>query len=142
MIDFISEKFTEIAKKCLERSAKEFGVGKTEVQLVFKFKEGSEEVDYVIMEKYKPKKVITFLQVLGVKLDFKGYSLFVPKFIAGSLKRFCTELKIEKRNVSVMLFENGTGHLIMWLYDGVKPLKQITLESLFDTDDILIEENA
>lgn len=143
MIEFISQNFSQIAKKCLERNAKEFGVEKTEVQLVFKYKDvKSEEVDYLIMEKYKPKKVLTFLQVLGVKIDFKGYSFFVPKFIAGSLKRFCSELSIDANDVSVVLHEHQSGKLIMWLYNKNKPTKQFTLESLFNPEDLIVEENS
>jgi hypothetical protein len=136
MIEFISEKFSSIAIKCLERNAKEFKVGKKEVQLIFKLNT-SNEVDYLIAKQYEPQKVLSFLEVLGVKLDFKGYSLFVPKFIKGALTRFCDEHKIEKSKVGVLISCSDKDELIMWLYGGNKAIKQVTLESLFDTEDIL-----
>jgi hypothetical protein len=138
MIDFILEKFTDITLKCLERNSKSFGVEQKDVQLVFKFN-NSEDVEYLIMNNYKPQKVLTFLEVLGVKLDFKGYSLFVPKFINGALNRFCVEHKIEKNKVSVLLVLNKKNKLIIWLYNANQPIKQVELESLFDSEDMLTE---
>ena len=138
MIAFILGKFTDITLKCLERNSKNFGVEKKEVQLVFKFN-SSEDVDYLIMNNYKPQKVLSFLEVLGVKLDFKGYSLFVPKFINGALNRFCVEQTIEKSKVSVLLQCNAKDELILWLYNANQPIKQIELESLFDGEDMLTE---
>jgi hypothetical protein len=138
MIDFILEKFTDITLKCLERNSKSFDVEQKDVQLVFKFN-NSEDVEYLIMNNYKPQKVLTFLEVLGVKLDFKGYSLFVPKFINGALNRFCVEHKIEKNKVSVLLVLNKKNELIIWLYNANQPIKQVELESLFDSEDMLTE---
>lgn len=138
MIDFILGKFTDITLKCLERNSKSFGVEQKEVQLVFKFN-NAEDVEYLIMNNYKPQKVLSFLEVLGVKLDFKGYSLFVPKFIGGALNRFCVEHKIEKSKVSVLLQCNTKNELIIWLYNANQPIKQVELESLFDSEDMLTE---
>ena len=138
MIDFILEKFTEITSKCLERNAKEYGSQKTKMQLVFKL--GSDdEVEYLIYKDYQPIKVVSFLQVLGVKLDFKGYSLFVPKFIKGALNRFCEEDKISKANVRVVLSFDDKNKLVMWLYDSNKYIKVVELESLFDSADMITE---
>lgn len=136
MIEFISEKFSSIVIKCLERNAKEFKVDKKDVQLIFKLG-SNDEADYLITKQYEPKKVVSFLEILGVKLDFKGYSLFVPKFIKGALTRFCDEHKIEKSKVGVLVICNDKDELIMWLYNGNKAIKQVTLDSLFDTEDIL-----
>jgi len=138
MIDFILGKFTDITLKCLERNSKSFGVEQKEVQLVFKFN-NSGDVEYLIMNNYKPQKVLSFLEVLGVKLDFKGYSLFVPKFIGGALNRFCVEHKIEKSKVSVLLSCNAKNELVIWLYNANQPIKQVELESLFDGEDMLTE---
>jgi hypothetical protein len=137
MIDIILEKFTEISKKCLDKQSKELGVDKKNVQLIFKLNL-KDEVEYLITENCKPKKVLTFLEVLGVRIDFKGYSLFVPKFIHGALHRFCKE-GIQPDKVSVMLFCGNSDKLIMWVYNGSTPVKQITLQSLFNEEDVIIE---
>jgi len=138
MIDFIQEKFTGISSKCLEKNAKEQGAKKTEMQLVFKLGANG-EVEYLIYHNYKPVKVLTFMEVLGVKLDFKGYSLFVPNFIKGALNRFCEEEAITTESVRVLLSFDEKDNMNMWLYNASTYIKQVTLESLFDTKDILTQ---
>jgi hypothetical protein len=139
MIDVISSKFTSIATECIIRNAKEFNVDKSKVQLVFKLGvDGNSE--YLICKEYKPQRVLTFLQVLGVRIDIKGYSLFVPKFIKGALNRFCEEEKISKHNVRVMIMTSEKGSLNMWLYNDSQYVKQVLLESLFDASDMVSME--
>jgi hypothetical protein len=140
MVEFISDKFNEIVKKCLENNAVNFKVDKTEVQLILKF-DSDDELQYLISKMYKAQKSISFKEVLGVKLDLKGYSLFVPKFIKGALNRFSEEYKIENSNISVMIFMGNNNNLNLWLYDDVTPIKEIKLASLFDTDDMTTEED-
>lgn len=136
MIDFILEKFTEIASNCLEKKAKEYETKKLNMQLVFKLN-GDEEAEYLIYKDYHPKENISFLQVLGVKLDFKGYSLFVPKFIKGALLRFCEGCDIDKDKVRVVLNFNQNNDLLLFLYNNNEFIKQVELESLFDGEDMI-----
>jgi hypothetical protein len=136
MIDFILEKFTEITSNCLEKRAKEYETKKINMQLVFKLNK-DEEVEYLIYKDYQPKKNISFLEVLGVKLDFKGYSLFVPKFIKGALGRFCEEFDIDKEKVRVLLNFNANNELLIFLYNNNEFVKQVELESLFDGEDMI-----
>jgi hypothetical protein len=138
MIDFISEKFTEISSKCLERNAKEYNAKKINMQLVFKLNKES-EAEYLIYKDYQPQKNISFMEVLGVKLDFKGYSLFVPKFIKGALERFCEEENIDKDKVRVVLNFNADNDLLLFLYNNNEFVKQVELESLFDGKDMIEE---
>jgi len=139
MLDFITENFTKITSKCLDRYAKECNTSKKNVQLIFKLGT-DDEPEYLIYKEYKPYKVLTFLEVLGVKLDFKGYSLFVPKFIRGALNRFCDEHSIEKSKVKVVLFFNPDSKMNMWLYNNSECIKSVELIELFDTTDILNEQ--
>lgn len=138
MIDFISEKFTEISSKCLDRYSKEYNAKKINMQLVFKLNKDS-DAEYLIYKDYQPQKNISFMEVLGVKLDFKGYSLFVPKFIKGSLERFCEEYNIDKDKVRVVLNFNADNELLLFLYNSNEFVKQVELESLFDGKDMIEE---
>jgi hypothetical protein len=136
MIDVIQKQFTEITSKCLDRYAKEYNTQKKNMQLVFKLSADS-EAEYLIYKDYQPLKVVTFLQVLGVKFDIRGFSLFVPRFIKGALERFCESETIERGNVRVVCAFDETANLLMWLYNNTTFVKQVELESLFDTEDIL-----
>jgi hypothetical protein len=139
MIDYILEKFTDITSKCLEREAKKCSTEKKNMQLVFKLG-ADENAEYVIYKDYNPICNITFLQVLGVKLDFKGYSLFVPTFIKGALNRFCESHNIEKDKVRVILTFNEKNEMILWLYNNTQYVTQVVLEDMFDSQDMLIEQ--
>lgn len=139
MLDFITDKFTDIVSKCLDRKSKELNVSKLNCQLVFKLGEEG-EAEYHIFKEYKPTQVLSFMEVLGVRIDFKGYSLFVPNFIKGALNRFCESDNIDKEKVSVMVYFNEKKEMLMWLYNGNQYVKQIDLESLFNTEDILTEQ--
>ena len=136
MIDFITEKFTEIVSKCLEKNAKDYVTKKTNMQLVFKLN-GEGEAEYLIYKDYQPQKVVSFLEVLGVKLDFRGYSLFVPNFIKGALNRFCEEDAIDKDKVRVVLNFNNNNELLIFVYNNNQFVKQVELESLFDGEDMI-----
>ena len=117
-------------------NAKENGTKKRNMQLVFKLGSNS-EAEYLIYKDYQPLKVVSFLEVLGVRFDMRGYSLFVPKFIKGALERFCEEDTIDRANVRVLLSFNENDEMLMWLYDNTEFKKQVELDSLFSTDDIL-----
>ena len=140
MIEMIKEKFSEISSKCTKKYAKENGVNQKEMQLVFKLSSDGEEAEYLIYKTYRPLKELTFLEVLCVPIDLKGYSLFVPNFIKGALIRFSEENDIDKKNVRVMIVFDEKGQLFMFLYDGSKFIKQVELESLFDVRDLVTEQ--
>jgi hypothetical protein len=139
MVDFIQSKFNELASKCIERNAKEYNTPTKDIQLVFKLGNDG-ETEYLIFKEYKPTKVLSFMEVLGVKIDFKGYSLFVPNFIKGSLNKFCDEEKIPTSDVKVLLMLNDKKELIMFLYNGNTYIKRVELESLFDSESILKQQ--
>jgi hypothetical protein len=139
MIDTIKEKFTEIASKCTNKYAKENATQQKNVQLVFKLSKDKEDSEYLIYKDYKPLKELTFLQVLCVPIDLKGYSLFVPKFIRGALMRFCGEFEIESDKVRTMITFDERGQMFMFLYNGSQFVKQVELESLFDVSDLVTE---
>jgi hypothetical protein len=136
MIDYILEKFTDITSKCLDRNAKEYQSEKTKMQLIFKLGENG-DAEYIIYKEYQPKKVLTFLEVLGVRLDFKGYSLFVPKFIKGALERYCESDDIPKDAIRIMLAFAEDKKMFLWLYNGNQYIKQVELETMFDSQDMI-----
>lgn len=140
MIGMIKEKFSDIATKCTTRYAKEEATMRDKIQLVFKLSDDGSEAEYVIYKDYKPLKKITFNQVLGVKIDMMGYGLYVPKFIRGSLVRFCETFDITKKDVRVVLSIQENEDLFMYLYNGGKFIREVELESLFNPEDMVVEE--
>lgn len=135
MIDFIQNQFTNIISKCLDKQAKENSVPKDRVALVFKLDDRN-EVNYLIYKNYSLHKVMSFLEVLGVKIDLKGYSLFVPAFIKGALNRFSEQESIPKSDVNVMTFFESNSKMILAMYNKNVFVKYVEFESLFNEKDI------
>jgi hypothetical protein len=153
MIDIIKKQFTNITIKCLERYGAENGTTKEKMQLVFKLgadqrsetdkqkgRKEERDVEYLICKEYNIVKEITFLQVLGVKIDMSGKSLFVPNFIKGALFRLAEKHKIPTNNVRVILSSDGKNDVVLWLYDDNKYIVQFSLDNLFETEDILEQQ--
>ena len=134
MVEIIVKEVKKIMTDCIERYAKQGGLQRTEVQLVLKLKD-ADNVGYVIYEKYQPKEEIDFVRgVLGVRIDFKGRSLFAPPFIRKSLYRFCESYSIAIGSVRVMCLI--ADDIQLYLYNNAEFIKQITLEDLFNSEDV------
>lgn len=134
MVEFIQKEVKKIMTSCIERNAKKSGLQRTEVQLALKLKD-ADNVGYVIYEKYQPKEEVEFTTgVLGVRIDFKGYSLIAPPFIRKSLHRFCESESIGIGAIRVMCLL--TDDIQLYLYNNAEFVKQISLEDLFNSEDV------
>ena len=130
MIDFISAEFTKICKKAIEKFSNDLQTPKEDVAITFNLKNG--EVYYNLLKDFKVHKEVTFMEILGVRIDFKGYSMLVPPFIQKSLLGFCEEFKIEESKVNVMALlvqEN----ICLVLFNDTEQIKQIRLDDLLKT---------
>jgi hypothetical protein len=130
MIDFISAEFTKICKKAIEKFSNDLQTPKEDVAITFNLKNG--EVYYNLLKDFKVYKEVTFMEILGVRIDFKGYSMLVPPFIQKSLLGFCEEFKIEESKVNVMALlvqEN----IFLVLFNDTEQIKQIRLDDLLKT---------
>jgi hypothetical protein len=130
MIDFISAEFSNICKKAIEKFSNNLQTPKEDVTFTFNLKNG--EVYYNLLKDFKVYKEVTFMEILGVRIDFKGYSMLVPPFIQKSLLGFCEEFKIEESKVNVMALlvqEN----ICLVLFNDTEQIKQIRLDDLLKT---------
>ncbi len=100
MIDFIQNKSKEIIYECCQKYAAKKKLSTDDVQLILGLNE--EGNTYTVCEKYVPKEHYDIKQVLGVKIDFLGYSLLAPPFILKALVRFAQKYGIEVNKVNVM----------------------------------------
>jgi hypothetical protein len=131
MIDFISAEFTKICKKAIEKFSNDLQKPKEDVAITFNLNQNG-EVIYRLLKDFKFEKEVTFLEILGVRIDFKGYSMLVPPFIQKSLIGFCEEYKIEpsKVNVMVLLVQEK---ICLVLFNDTEQIKQIKLDDLLKT---------
>jgi hypothetical protein len=138
MIDFIQGESKKMMYKCCERYATEKGLNVESVQLVLGLNE--EGNTYTMCESYVKKESYDIMQVLGVKIDFLGYSRLAPPFIIKSLIRFSEQHKIELDKVLVMCVptknEKGKNDILLFLYNGNDYVETITFSDLFSELDV------
>lgn len=149
--NFIPKETTRIIYEACERHAKKNNLNLSDVQLSLglKQKQGTEdegEVTYSICEKYKIKDNLTFLQVLGVKWDFKGYGNFAPPVIQNGLIRYAIELDLDPLNVKAVCLpfdeqvENNRGKLVtnqsikIFIYNNSQYLKQVSVKEFINLE--------
>jgi hypothetical protein len=142
MIDFIQSEFSKIVIKCINKYAKDNKLSPDNVQLRLGLNE--EGNTYNIMVDYAPKKQMTIMEVLDVRIDFLGYSKLVPPFIAKSLIRFADRLKKSEEielDVEVICVkdvnEKGKEIINLFLYKGGQYIETIEFEDLFNEGDML-----
>jgi hypothetical protein len=147
MIDIIKKETKKIIFSCCKKHAEASKLSIEEVQLVLGLNENGNT--YTLCERYIPKKEMTILQVLDVRIDFTGRDKYAPAFIAKSLVRFSNEYSIPLTDVKVMciptLNEQGKPDVKLYLYNGDKYIQpndceedgSISFDLLFQPEDLL-----
>jgi hypothetical protein len=143
MIDLIQSEFRKIVLKCINKYAKDNSLNPDNVQLMLGLNE--EGNTYQIMIDYAKKENYSIMDVLGVRVDFLGYSKIAPPFILKSLVRFAQRLKKSdeelKFDVEVMCVkdvnEKGKEIINLFLYKGGQYVETIEFADLFNEEDML-----
>lgn len=140
MIDFIQSETKKIMYKCCLRHAETKKIGIENVQLILGLNEDGNT--YTVCENYDPKVELDIMGVLGVKIDFLGYSRLAPPFILKSLIRFSEMYQIPFENSKVMCTptqtEKGKPDVLLFVYNGNKYVDEITFADLFREEDLEI----
>jgi len=141
MIDFIQGKTKEIMYNCMERYAGKHKKDISTVQLVLGLDENGNT--YTVCENYQPKESLDFNGVLGVKIDFLGYSRIAPPFILKSLIRFSEKYDFPLENSKVMCLptknEKNKPDVLLFVYNAMTYVEAITFSDLFREEDFEIQ---
>ena len=127
MLDFISKKFFAIVKSACERYAAEYGCQPVNVQLMF-LKGGDGEVLYYKLKSYQSPEEVSFLNILNVKIDFRGYSMIVPQFIGTKLDEFAEQYQCPVEQLRVLCI--NAEQVSMHLYKGSEYLQAVDLKEI------------
>ena len=140
MIDFIQSETKKVMYKCCERHAKKYQKATEDVQLILGLDENGNT--YTMCENYEPKEHLDILGVLGVRIDFLGYSHLAPPFILKSLVRFSEKHSIGIEKVKVMcipsLNEKGKPDVLLFVYNDSAYVETISFAELFREEDFEI----
>ena len=141
MIDFIQTETKKIMYNCIKKYAEREKKEISSVQLILGLDENGNT--YTLCEEYKPKKELDILEVLGVKIDFLGYSRLAPPFILKSLVRFSTEFNFPLENSKVMCIasenDKGKPDVLLFVYNKNAYVETITFADLFREEDFEIQ---
>jgi hypothetical protein len=141
MIDFIQSETKKIMYNCIKKYAEREKKDISNVQLVLGLDENGNT--YTLCEEYQPKKELDILGVLGVKIDFLGYSRLAPPFILKSLVRFSTEFDFPLENSKVMCIpsenDKGKPDVLLFVYNKNAYVETITFADLFREEDFEIQ---
>lgn len=140
MIDFIQSETKKIMYNCMKRYAERAGKDISTVQLVLGIDENGNT--YTVCENYAPKEVLDIMGVLGVRIDFLGYSRLAPPFILKSLVRFSEKHGYPIGNSKVMCIpsvnEKNKPDVLLFVYNGNNYVETITFSELFREEDFEI----
>lgn len=147
MIDFIKSESKKLIYNCIERESKRFGIPLEKTRLALSLDENGNNAYSLIHETeeegkkdFKTLKKMSFMDVLDVKIDFKGYSLIAPPFIQKSLIRFSHELSIEHTKVNAVCYPTyKKGEIAICIFNEKNYVKQIELSHLFSEQDAEIQ---
>ena len=141
MIDFIQSETKKIMYNCMKRYAEREKKNISDVQLVVGLDENGNT--YTLCEGYQPKQNLDILGVLGVRIDFLGYSRLAPPFILKSLVRFSETYKFPLENSKVMCLpttnEKNKPDVLLFVYNDGAYVDTITFADLFREEDFEIQ---
>jgi hypothetical protein len=141
MIDFIQSETKKIMYNCIKKYAEREKKEISSVQLVLGLDENGNT--YTLCEEYQPKKELDILGVLGVRIDFLGYSRLAPPFILKSLVRFSDEFDFPLENSKVMCIpsenDKGKPDVLLFVYNKNAYVEEITFADLFREEDFEIQ---
>ena len=139
MQDFIVNETKKIFNKAIERYAKKDGVEQEKVSILLHLKDEGEidengelvrDVGYKVCHNYAPVKSVTIMDVLGVMIDLRGYSMLVPPQIKNILKGFEEELSSSDVEVCVFLDREDDDEVIYFLFSNGQLVKKFQLEEV------------
>jgi len=144
MIEFIQSETKKIMYKCCKNYSEKKKVELGKVQLVLGLNE--EGNTYTLCEDYIAKENYDIMQVLGVRIDFLGYSKLAPNFIAKSLVRFSEQYEINLAETKVLCLptknEKGKDEIMLFLYNGHNYLETISFPDLFREEDMEVPQQT
>lgn len=133
MEEFIISETTKIFSKAIKRFAKNDKVDQNEVSILLGLEndgEGEQTLIYKVCHHHKPVRGTRIMEILGVLIDLKGYSLLVPPQIKKILENFQIELNSKDVEVCVYLHREEDDEVIYFLFNDGQLVKQFALQDV------------
>lgn len=141
MQDFITNETKKIFSKAIKRYAKKDGIEEQNVSILLNLIDEGEidekgelvrSVGYRICHNYTPVKSVSIMDILGVKIDLKMYSVFVPPQIKNILENFESETDSKDIEIGVYLDRNDSDEVNYFLFKAGQVVKKFELEQVLN----------
>jgi hypothetical protein len=87
---------------------------------------------YLYMKKHIPDRVVSFNEILGVKIDFLGREMIASPFMAKTIRRLSMEQNISPDQVKVLIWSKGESDVSLYFFANKKPIKELTFDYIFE----------
>jgi hypothetical protein len=126
----IFEKTRDIMLKGIGRHAQENGLQANQVQIRIVAAEAQGELKYTMCEEWQPKKDVTFLQIMGRKVDLLGYQYLSTPFMLKSIEKFAKDHEGTLENTSAFLSKYKDS-IAVSVFKDTECVRSLTLEKHF-----------
>lgn len=101
----IFEKTRDIMLKGINRYSEQYGTEKSNVQIRITADDSKEKggLKYTMCQDWQPKEDVTFLQIMGRKIDLLGYEYLSAPFMRKSVEKFAKDHDGTLENTSAFL---------------------------------------
>lgn len=132
MEEFIINETNKIFTKAINNFSKADKIEKEEVSILMFLKgEGEErEVGFKVCHHHLPAREVTMMNILGVRIDLKGYSILVPPQIKKIIEDFEKSIGSNKIEISVYLNREEEDEVRYFLYNDGTLLKEVKLQDV------------
>ena len=132
MEEFIINETNKIFTKAINNFSKADKVEKEDVSILMFLKEEGEdrEVGFKVCHHHIPVKEVSMMNILGVRIDLKGYSLLVPPQIKKIIEDFEKSIGSNKIEISVYLNREEDDEVRYFLYNQGTFLKEVFLKDV------------
>jgi len=131
-MEIIIDQTTKIFCKAIKRYKKMFPSAEY-ASILFTLDE-SGEIVYQVGINHSPELYVTFLQILGVKIDLRGFSFFVPDAIKKILLRFQTQYNNKDIVVTVYASEDEDDEVRYFVFAGGEMQTEFKLADVLEFD--------
>lgn len=117
MQEFIVSETNKIFNKAIQKFAKQERLEDNQVSILLSLSKDKEKsVEYTICHDFQPNKKVKIMDILGVKIDLRGYSILVPPQIKKILEGFETEQNSSEVEVGVYINPEEDDEIVYYLF--------------------------
>lgn len=131
MQEFIVSETNKIFNKAIKKFAKKDKIEPNDVSFLLSLDDSEDrQVIYDVCHNYMVVNSVGIMDVLGVLIDLKGYSMLVPPQIKKILENFETEHKSKEIKVGVFLQRDDDEEILYFLFNKGQLVKQFSLSDV------------